>query len=1073
MAPIQAPCLYTETRLDLDEASPGSTIELVLPSSNASIARRSPNRHAASRQPQVQDENAFAKQHLTTEASVFFRRPERSPRVFLWRILDSRTVLELQAIDLSQDRSVQGDAVLTLQLRFPRPLRPFGVAFADPDERDALCVFALTDAGDLYTLTIRREMFVKVAAAEADMSEWCKVFQPSAFSFQLPYRLFAISALELVVSLHNGGMLRLMRRPGDDGTSWRDSYFNEGSWGSSFKHLLPFQGNNRVRFDDLELEPNTTSQVALSPDGKHFAAVGLDHNLRLWNATNGRIGVQTDVLGDNTQGEKEALFLSAPEQKQVLQVIDGSGQDGILYYVVTYSAKTHQFKIWGILDADSGFKGLRDVRDDVKFIPPLDELMDASVWSLEEFHIDAKSRWRESEIWLRARSGPVSKVFNLRFDLFAGQKDLQQAWRANWTTVDGGYLSTRRLSSQIPAASVPIGMSVPPESSTEQWIEFLFHPGRFSASALRTALHVYSQRLRRSAGKGDIFSSQSSTKPLKQEIVDAILRVVQTATTNGHNTERDNPEAQISQHWRLFYGLVQGFEKRRTHSLSLAYDSSSELPWLVCSDYVSAIRECCDVEVMQLNPYSMLSSRIMTPSHPLAAYCQEESDVNVARLLQAAHILSSGFQVSFRRTLRAAVSIEVYEEPSEVVFERMEAFDERIGLCAQVKDDDYTRLTEALQDLGGYTEVDNNIFFAALEKLGEQIRGIPGRLAITRYGAKALVRGSQETLQLAIDVMLDLLSLVIFLGLELEAADLSPQFDPQMLYVELITQLKEHCLLDWFATTMRPNHNPRRLRKRSSSVSDNRSSLLDSPENSFSHSTSTPAEIEANTAQTVMESMFIGDWAAIETPQGLVGAKLLTYWCRSWTYGSNVSENYDELTAHVLSHLLKSNDIEIAREFERFVPMTPWSSYIKARLALAQGNLNVSATLFKKCSFGLALSHFDVHDSDKAGLLALHEQNSFTDGLLSYYSHVMDLFEKVKAHSYVVDFANLALQSAGQASEVDVAADVEDDVRSKLFMACMATSRFEEAYSTLNSFRKEALWVFYFLNPVPQIAEKH
>src|ERR1700743_1117951 len=116
MAPIQAPVLYTETRLDLDEAAPGSTIELTLPS-NSATPSSPPTRRVVSYAPSSQNEDTFTKLHLATDASIFFRRQERSPRVFLWRMLDGRKVLELQAVDLYQDKNVQGDATLTLHLR--------------------------------------------------------------------------------------------------------------------------------------------------------------------------------------------------------------------------------------------------------------------------------------------------------------------------------------------------------------------------------------------------------------------------------------------------------------------------------------------------------------------------------------------------------------------------------------------------------------------------------------------------------------------------------------------------------------------------------------------------------------------------------------------------------------------------------------------------------------------------------------------------------------------------------------------------------------------------------------------
>ncbi len=110
-----------------------------------------------------------------------------------------------------------------------------------------------------------------------------------------------------------------------------------------------------------------------------------------------------------------------------------------------------------------------------------------------------------------------------------------------------------------------------------------------------------------------------------------------------------------------------------------------------------------------------------------------------------------------------------------------------------------------------------------------------------------------------------------------------------------------------------------------------------------------------------------------------------------------------------------------------------------------------------------ALGHFDVRQNDSAGLLDLDEQEYFSDGLAKYYQHILNLFEKVKARSYVADFARMALQSVNLGRE-DVClcpflqqaranhtqtSDQKTELLSRLFGANIQTSHFEEAYATL------------------------
>lgn len=850
-------------------------------------------------------------------------------------------MLEIQVVDLTQDRHVQGEAILTLRLRFNSQIRPFGVAFADPEDKDALVAFVITELGELFTLTLKKEMWMDKDRAETDSEtdRWCRVFSPSVFSFRNPYRLFAISALELVVSLQDGGLLKLQRNPGDHGGHWRDTFFTEGGWGSTLRGLIPFKSHSTIRFGSQELEPNTAAAVALSPDQQHYITVGLDHVLRAWNLQTGKIGLQTDLLGDNDIVEKKVQYLIGAEQSQLLQLVEGVGSNGIQYYAITYSPKQHQFKIWGILDADSGLAGLRDETDGLQLVPPFEELLDTSVWSMEEFHFIPKHHWRETELWIRARTGPISRTFHLKFDLFADVDDLQTVWRSNWVAVDGGSLTVHRLNQSAPSATDPAQDSSY-ESAAEQWIEYLFYPGRFDSEVLQTALSAYARPTKPQR------ITAAPQKTLKQRVCEAVA-----STAEKQHARIASPgetfDSLVFTQWRVYFSLVKDLLKRQAEPLSLAYDAAVGLPWLVLSDFVSPVRLCSDPEALHLNNMLTLQAASQSPSHPLSTILTNDSDSDVARLLDAARGLRLGTSAPFRSTLRTKVFNFVLEEPVEDVSTRLSTFDESLGLCAQISDEEYSRLTEAMTYLGGYETIDDNLFHAVLDKLGEQMRGLPGRHVITRYGAKALIRSVQETLALAIETITDLLLLVVFLALELDQADLSPQFHSADMFVELITQLKEHLMLDWMATTPRPNHASVKHRKRRSSVKGSGSLMDDSKiEN-------TAGEQESNTTQTVMESIFIGDWPSITSPQNEPMSSLLTYWCRAWIYGLDIGNRYDEIASHVLAHLVKFGDVSIAEEFEKFVTLTPWSGYIKGRLALLIGDYRAAAALFRKSSVGL------------------------------------------------------------------------------------------------------------------------
>lgn len=81
------------------------------------------------------------------------------------------------------------------------------------------------------------------------------------------------------------------------------------------------------------------------------------------------------------------------------------------------------------------------------------------------------------------------------------------------------------------------------------------------------------------------------------------------------------------------------------------------------------------------------------------------------------------------------------------------------------------------------------------------------------------------------------------------------------------------------------------------------------------------------------------------------------------------------------------------------------------------------------------------------------ERNSFSEGLASYYGHVVGLFEQVKEYSYVADFARLGLRSmTGQEEQ-----ELKTDLLQRLFTASIQTLRYEDAYLSMSRHSDAAL----------------
>ncbi|KAL6155610.1 hypothetical protein ACJQWK_04993 [Exserohilum turcicum] len=1016
MVPNRGTCLYKEARLNVEPAFPGSTIAFAIPAYSPFGGRPSTKRTVISEQYADKDEDAFTRRHLATDGSMCFRRHHGYPRSFLWRVLDHRKMLEIQATDLDHDLADKLEANLTLLFQLPAPIRPFCVAFAEPTDRDALIVFAITTANELYAITLHRDFFSTAAASEQDPETWCKRFEPALFSGRIPYRLVAESADELLVTLDDGAICRLVWDKANN--AWDGSRYQQNNW--SVRGLLSWKAQPTVRFENADLATSAAAAVAVSPDQKHILSVCLDHSIRAWNIASGKPGAHIDLLGaDDMAVEKSHTSYSiGPAQSMLMEVVDViGGVGGASYHVVTYSPKQHQFKFWGVRDADDTEFGFYDVAQDSDFIPPIDELMNTTVWTLEEFHvIPGPTGWRGSEIWIRARSGPSSKVYSLKFDLTDLPESRTQAWKSDWVCVDSGPLTVEALRSH-PANPSEREEAIDQDDlgSTEQWLDFLFYPGRFTTATLETSLYIYKR------GLDQARLSRSSRGSLKERIYAAV-----TALAVNGNRAPDELEDAMAMQWQAYYSLVKDLHKRRGESLSLVYDRAAGRPWLVLSDYISAIRSCSEAEITKLNAAVISSPRTLSKTLRRTLDTSESRDV--ARLLNAAASFRQRLPPFVQHEVQRHLEMDILQSRNITILDRMEWIEANSELSQQVSDEDVTLLVEELgmevKDLGTET------FLRAIKILGYEEDGkAQPRKQVARYGLSALTRVSQETLEGDRDVLLDLLVLLLFMFIELEGETLE-DFDASEVFAELILRYKDCMVVSWLAGTVWAHQSA------TGPASENTNRAL-------SETWKTGKKLPIT--QTVLEGAYGHRTFEVRLPKDLK-ADLLTKWTRGWLTSIFEEHEYENVVEDIMGILLAQREYDLALDFSKFLIEGYWASYMRGRLYIALGDNATASMCFQKPAYTLALgAMFDVAEQDTMGIVSEVERNSFSEGLAHYYNHVVGLFERAKAYSYVADFAKLGLRSlVGQEDE-----ELKTELLQRLFTASIQTSRFHDAYTAM------------------------
>jgi len=1021
-----AACVYQETRLNLDAATSHSTVDILLPAHNATAfaSRLSPKRRRLNNSTLTYDEETFQKTQLASEASIYFRpvqqiaKKNNAPRAILWRILEERTTLELQAVDLWQDDDSR-EPELTLRITFPEAIRPHGIALAEGDNKDspAAVAFVLTTSGDLYTLDLRREIFIRSDIAIDGPKSWCDRSSGGTLSSRGAFKLFAKSANELWASLGDGSLVRLDRKQGLDGSKWRESFYSERDWKTSVRGLggfIAWKGHTTARYGDMDLQPSTAISMALSPDGRHMWTACLDHTLKAWDIASGKLSFNADLAGDTNRDLQRPLdHLLDPQHSQLLRLVP-SRQPGE-YTVVAFSPNSRQFKFWDIRDLESLEHGIQDLRPDVKLVPPIEELAGTVVWNLENFHVHpprvSNGSW---SLWILVRSGARCSTFKLSFNLQEHAEHLMRTWKSSWHSVHSGGNTVDELRNNLSTPDEVDRNGDDQESGdvVEQWCGFLFYPGRFTVPTLETALTVFLGSLGRGASTLQL-SGTNSTRSLRERICEAVGLSAQLHQSSDGVPAYDRYTHEIGVQWRTFYGVVKDLHKRRGEPLELAFDVDLDAPWLVMTDQIAPLRSASECEILWLNREAYSSIEQTQTDSTLIQSLADARTSELGQLFHAIDVFRQSLSPSFVRHFASVLeseitmNLEADDGSVDLTIDLQEVY-EKSGFSGQVTDDDYNQLTDALEPLCGLSNLENDIFVGVLDFLDEAPRGQPQARQPTRYGARALIRGAQETLELGSTILLDLLLLVVFMGAELEEGDLLEDFNAPNVFAALIGRAKEYNLLNWLTSTMRQE----------GSDSAQQIASLDSTEVSIidgNDKISTKAAV--TNPLTTLESMILGDWSTLPTPSTSGSPSqpnLLGYWSRAWTFGMRLSKQYTQITTHVMATLVKHSDVALASQFMKFMPVTPWASYLRARSCLAQSNFASAAVFFKAAGDLATGRYFDAEQQDSASLLDLDERGHLNDGLARYYQHVVSLFEKSHSMSYVVEFADLGLEASEQ-----------------------------------------------------------
>ncbi|KAL6717947.1 hypothetical protein ACLMJK_004032 [Lecanora helva] len=1016
--PASSLCMFKETRASLEPSQPGSLVQIQVPSTSAFSVRSRQHRRILQAPPSCSDEDTFKAQCLANTGSLYFGKSRRYPRTFLWRVLGDGKKLELCSVDISKSSDETREAFLTLQLFFPEALNPNCIALADARDQDSLTLFALTKGNELYTLVLKKDFFCYAAASEEDISKWCKVARPATFSISTPHKLIVSDALQLVVALCDGRLLMLKRNQGEDGSKWIETAYGDGIWARSLRGLVPFRGSNTIKYDGNVLEQETPIALAVAPDKHHVFAVCANHTLRIWNPNRATNVFSKDLLGEHREPHEIHRVMLDPGSPNVLQIFQSDGAvEGDLYYVVTFSPHDFgQFKFWGIRDPDHGEKGVRDLFPDDPLKPPdPDPNPDSkAIWKVADFRVEGGQDGNKSQMWILMRSNRRYKLYNLQFDIL----ELAVLWQDQWVTM---------ASESLDQKAQPQVSDLDPQDATDKWLEFMFEPDKYPDSVLEAAIGVYcSERS---------ISSPNNKAPLEERMCSAIAS--QTQSLNSESTLANHCRV-TDQEWTAMWQDVRDLDKIRWEPLSLEYDGHARMPWIAFADGCSAVRTCDRIELMNENSSVILAEsmgQLETPSVEIDQDNGPRLPDELAVIIEAATTFNRNFSYPLRNSCNVVLAEELWLDPSDSVPLRIQAFYDRCNFSEEIGSVIFDELTNCLAPIGGFDRLETDVFMAILDELSYRLPEDSSGLLHTVFGRRLLINGIREMIDLRGRMLSDLLTLVVFVDMEIDREEMPMEkFDASPIYLRLLDLLKQCHISQWLVG------NKIVAKGDSSHAADDKA-----------------LKVSSSRRLTVLENLFALDLpaASLETQSQSEALTSSIKDLLQWVIGGNEDQPLEDVPVYIQTYLLANQNIDLASNFLRYQPSTAWSTYIKGRLFLLQRQPAEAATCFKKAAFKLSRpSSFDYHSASHSLLTPL-ESVSFGNGLPTYYTHILNLFDSHSHPTQMALFAHLALQliptpiSTTNVDTTTTHPDQRPTLLTSLFQASLQTSDFPSAYSAL------------------------
>jgi nuclear pore complex protein Nup160 len=639
----------------------------------------------------------------------------------------------------------------------------------------------------------------------------------------------------------------------------------------------------------MEYSAATSIQVtSFGLDDCLFAVtVCLDHRMRIWNLDDGQIILTRDILNADRSPQEIGKWSIDPSQSNLLQITGNNRGHRICS---TYSpVGPGEFKFWKIAAKDAHTVVIDDMFPKEALHPVTPS---SDVWTLTDFVLASPDE-NSINLWTLWKNNLTYRVQRLELE----RPSITHNWRHGWDAV---FSETGLVTAENSGPCDPTDV-------TEKWLAMILQPGKFTKATLQTALSIYERGL--GAAKDG-----NQNRGLAESICSVLgsTASLDRGSTGAMDYEqfRSSSEAQ----WRRFYRLLVELDRQRGEAIGLAMSPNDDMVWVVCTDMISAIRECSSLERLY---------------HSLDAPADDQG--HMAAIVGSALTLVDGFSDHFVQLSNAALRPELFEESEKSDLQRLEAFENKAGFWRGITEEDCAQVNEALGT--NFDKVDDNLYTDVLDLIAapSSSKNQSPRYPLTDFGRKLVLQGAQDNIDLRWKVCFAQLILLAHMEFDFDTDEdqLHNRVDVGTVFKQLVDALRRLELLKWLSSTEVAM--PQSIAERRGSVVSKKGS----------------EEPQVVTALDLNVSHLLGFSDSRSENLSANITDLVSNLCAP-------DSDIEILPPLVQCRLVKDDRADLALGLAPFADQSAFSTYVQGRVFLALKDFSSAALCFRDASEGMS-----------------------------------------------------------------------------------------------------------------------